>query len=100
LPRNKKIVASSTNPEKYLCSKCGTLLFQGTVKFDVGSGFPSFWDQVDDHVKLNPLETYGRKRIQLLCDSCGQHLGHLFRDKRTPSELRYCINADRIKKEK
>jgi len=72
----------------------------GKYRFDVGSGFPSFWDQVDDHVKLNPLDTYGRKRIQLLCNSCGQHLGHLFRDKRTPSELRYCINADRIKKEK
>lgn len=98
MPRNQKIIAPSNKSNNYNCSNCGTLLFKGAVKFDVGSGFPSFWDHVGDHVRLNPLATYGRERIQLLCDSCGQHLGHLFEDKRTPSELRYCINAERIKK--
>lgn len=100
MPRNKKIEIHSANREDYSCSKCDTLLFEGAVKFDVGSGFPSFWEHIADQVKLNPLKTYGRERIQLLCKFCGQHLGHLFEDKRTPSGFRYCINADRIKEEK
>lgn len=98
MPRNQKINAYTTDQEKYSCSKCGILLFEAAVKFDVGSGFPSFWRHIADHVRLNPLATYGRERIQLLCNSCGQHLGHLFEDKRTPSELRYCINSKSINK--
>jgi len=97
--RNHKIKAPTSKQENYSCSNCGTLLFESAVKFEVGSGFPSFWEHVEDHVRLNPLDTYGRERIQLLCNNCGQHLGHLFEDKRTPSKLRYCINAERIKKE-
>ena len=97
MPRNQIIKGTSTNQEYYICSKCDEMLFKGAVKFDVGSGFPSFWAHVGDHVRFNPLNTYGRERIQLLCNGCGQHLGHLFEDKRTPSGLRYCINAERIK---
>lgn len=96
--RNHKILAPSTNQDNYNCSNCGILLFEGTVKFDIGSGFPSFWRHIEDHVRLNPLATYGRERIQLLCKNCGQHLGHLFRDKRTPTELRYCVNSNSINK--
>ena len=46
-----------------------------------------------------PLDTYGRQRIQLLCSQCGQHLGHLFDDSRTPSRVRYCINAAALRPE-
>jgi peptide-methionine (R)-S-oxide reductase len=95
--RNQIIKPTSHNQEKYSCTNCNTLLLEAAVKFDVGSGFPSFWAHVGDHVRFNPLDTYGRERIQLLCDNCKQHLGHLFEDKRTPSGLRYCINAERIK---
>ncbi len=80
----------------YTCSKCGTTLFEAAKKFDSRTGFPSFWGHVGDHVKENFLDTYGRERIQLLCKSCGQHLGHLFPNKTTPTGVRYCVNADSI----
>ncbi|MBC5994118.1 peptide-methionine (R)-S-oxide reductase [Pontibacter cellulosilyticus] len=81
----------------YTCSNCGSMLFEASKKFSVGSGFPSFWAQVGESVIHKHLDTYGRHRIQLLCSQCHQHLGHLFEDSRTPSQVRYCINADAIK---
>jgi peptide-methionine (R)-S-oxide reductase len=80
----------------YACSCCGTVLFKGDKKFSVGSGFPSFWAHIGQNVKQRELNTYGRNRLQLLCNGCGQHLGHLFDDNRTPSNMRYCINAEAI----
>jgi peptide-methionine (R)-S-oxide reductase len=80
----------------YVCSACGHPLFPAAKKFDAGCGFPSFWMHKGDGVKQNPLSTYGRDRIQLLCNSCGQHLGHLFPNKYTPTGVRYCINKEAI----
>jgi len=94
---SKKIDFSATARGHYVCSQCGTQLFEAAKKFDAGCGFPSFWMHVGAQVKLNPLDTYGRKRIQLLCHTCGQHLGHLFTHKQTPSQLRYCINSEAIR---
>lgn len=97
--RNQKIDPASLNPDTgfYTCSRCGNELFEASTKFEVGSGFPSFWAQVGESVLHNPLTTYGRSRIQLLCSQCQQHLGHLFDDARTPTNVRYCINAEAIK---
>lgn len=92
-----KIGESRQSDGVYTCSNCGTILFEASKKFSVGSGFPSFWAQVGTHVEHNPLDTYGRQRVQLLCSQCKQHLGHLFDDARTPSNVRYCINAETIK---
>ncbi|PRY14980.1 peptide-methionine (R)-S-oxide reductase [Pontibacter ummariensis] len=99
--RNQKIDPSKQEQQEgfYVCSRCGTTLFEASKKFEVGSGFPSFWSQVGENVQHNPLDTYGRDRIQLLCNHCKQHLGHLFDDARTPTHVRYCINADAIKAE-
>lgn len=87
-------------PGIYTCAACGNALFKADKKFDVGSGFPSFWEHIGESVRQNQLNTYGRARIQLLCNYCGQHLGHLFDDKRAPTNLRYCINANALKLEK
>ncbi|SIT89139.1 peptide-methionine (R)-S-oxide reductase [Pontibacter indicus] len=76
----------------YTCACCGYALFEASRKFEVGSGFPSFREQMEDHVFHRPLGTYGRERTQLLCGKCGQHLGHLFEDARTPTQVRYCIS--------
>jgi peptide-methionine (R)-S-oxide reductase len=92
-----QIAGKNTEHGVYTCSNCSLALFEASTKFEVGSGFPSFWAQVGDNVIHNPLDTYGRLRMQLLCSQCKQHLGHLFEDARTPSNLRYCINADAIK---
>ncbi|ALJ01047.1 peptide-methionine (R)-S-oxide reductase [Rufibacter tibetensis] len=80
----------------YHCSQCSTPLFSSDQKFDSKTGFPSFWAHLGQNVQQHLLETYGRERIQLLCHQCGLHLGHLFPDPRTPSQVRYCINAESI----
>ncbi|MFD2514017.1 peptide-methionine (R)-S-oxide reductase [Pontibacter locisalis] len=97
--RNQNIDSRQRQDEHgvYTCSSCGAVLFEASRKFDVGSGFPSFWDQAGESVKHKSLDTYGRHRVQLLCNRCGQHLGHLFQDSRTPTNVRYCINAASIK---
>ncbi|SIQ68128.1 peptide-methionine (R)-S-oxide reductase [Pontibacter lucknowensis] len=81
----------------YVCTCCGHTLFEVSKKFEVGSGFPSFWAQIGDHVIHKKLRTYDRVRTQLLCSKCGQHLGHLFEDACTPTQLRYCINQAAIR---
>ncbi|MBX0333677.1 peptide-methionine (R)-S-oxide reductase [Pontibacter sp. HSC-14F20] len=81
----------------YVCTCCGNALFEASKKFEVGSGFPSFWAQISDHVIHRVLSTYDRERTQLLCSACGQHLGHLFEDVRTPTQVRYCINQAAIR---
>ncbi|PVY40460.1 peptide-methionine (R)-S-oxide reductase [Pontibacter virosus] len=81
----------------YVCTCCGHALFEASSKFEVGSGFPSFWEQIGNHVIHKVLKTYERERTQLLCSKCGQHLGHLFEDARTPTQFRYCINEAAIR---
>lgn len=83
----------------YRCSNCACALFDAEKKFDSRTGFPSFWSHIGNNVKENFLDTYGRERIQLLCNGCGLHLGHLFPNKTTPTKIRYCINADSIRLE-
>jgi peptide-methionine (R)-S-oxide reductase len=88
-----------TNPESkdlYVCTRCGTTLFDAAKKFNAGCGFPSFWMHSENNVKQNFLQTYGRTRTQLLCNNCGAHLGHLFNHRHTPTGLRYCINETAI----
>jgi peptide-methionine (R)-S-oxide reductase len=80
----------------YTCTKCGSALFAANARFAAGCGFTSFWKHLEGKVILHELDTYGRRRIQLLCSNCGQHLGHLFQNKHTPSKLRYCINEKAI----
>jgi peptide-methionine (R)-S-oxide reductase len=81
----------------YVCTACGHPLFAAAKEFNAGCGFPSFWLHLDGGVKFNPLSTYGRERIQLLCNHCGHHLGHLFPNKSTPTGVRYCINKEAIR---
>ena len=97
----KKFIFYEAATGTFVCSNCGFELVKADKKFNAGCGFPSFYLHIADHVKLNPLHTYGRDRIQLLCNNCGQHLGHLFDSKQTPTRVRYCINdtAIRLKEE-
>lgn len=96
--RRKKAWAQQEQAEQgvFACSRCGHELFEAGKKFDSGTGFPSFWLPIGENVKEKFLDTYGRERIQLLCNNCDQHLGHLFNNKATPSRLRYCINNNAI----
>src|SRR5690606_32434619 len=79
----------------YRCAACGTPLFTSEEKYDSGSGWPSFYDAVDrGNVSLHEDRSYGMRRVEVTCATCGGHLGHLFPD--GPPEktgLRYCINS-------
>lgn len=79
----------------YACAACGTSLFSSDTKFDSQSGWPSFNDVADSAaVKLITDSSHGMERTEVVCSSCGGHLGHLFEDAPDqPTGLRYCINS-------
>lgn len=94
--RRSRLHKEENTAAVYQCSGCGNNLFEAEKKFDAGAGFPSFWQHIGEGVEQKFLDTYGRERIQLLCSACGQHLGHLFENKYTPTRLRYCIKHEAI----
>ena len=79
----------------YHCAACDAPLFKSDTKFESGSGWPSFWDPVSsDAVKLHEDNTYGMRRVEVTCATCGSHLGHVFPDgPRQHTGQRYCINS-------
>lgn len=89
------------DPGIYSCVCCGTQLFDSTVKFDSRSGWPSFTEPVKDNViKYEMDTTYGMRRIEVMCNVCDAHLGHVFPDGPKPTGLRFCINSESIKLDK
>lgn len=85
-------------PGLYACRCCGTILFDSRTKFESGTGWPSFIEPVEPHViKYTKDTSHGMTRIEVECNVCDGHLGHVFPDGPPPTGLRFCINSASIR---
>ena len=77
----------------FACAGCDLPLFSSDTKYESGTGWPSFWQPLDNALGKTEDRTYGMLRTEVHCRRCGGHLGHVFDDGPNPTGLRYCINS-------
>ncbi len=91
-------LCSTHDAGKYSCICCDTLLFDSTIKFESSSGWPSFTQPIKENaIKYYKDSSFGMIRVEVMCNTCDGHLGHVFPDGPEPSGLRYCVNSESIK---
>jgi len=90
-------LCNAHDPGQYNCLCCNTPLFDATIKFESGTGWPSFTQPIATNaIKYEKDTAFGMVRVEVMCNTCDGHLGHVFPDGPAPSGLRYCINSESI----
>jgi peptide-methionine (R)-S-oxide reductase len=77
----------------FTCAGCDQPLFESKLKFESGTGWPSFTTPVEGAIEEEVDRSHGMVRTEVHCATCGSHLGHVFPDGPPPTGLRYCING-------
>jgi peptide-methionine (R)-S-oxide reductase len=82
----------------YVCAACDTPLFSSETKYESGSGWPSFYTPIGEQSVEEIVDrSHGMIRTEVICRTCGGHLGHVFNDGPKPTGLRYCMNGVAMK---
>lgn len=83
----------------YHCAACQNALFSSETKYDSHTGWPSFWQPLTPNQSVRYVRdsSHGSERVEVVCNRCGSHLGHVFSDGPKPTGLRYCMNSASLK---
>ena len=77
----------------YKCAGCDTELFTSETKYNSGCGWPAFYESLPGKIEEHSDNSFGMTRVEITCEKCGGHLGHVFNDGPQPTGLRYCVNS-------